>query len=42
MADQDAIQVLSDDLSARIGEMQREIAESILGMVQGKSNPESI
>ena len=42
MADQDAIQVLSDDLSARIGEMQREVAESVLGMVQGKSNPESI
>jgi len=42
MADQDAIQVLSDDLSARIGQMQRDIAESVLGMVQGKSNPESI
>tara|TARA_R100001463_G_scaffold42117_1_gene88496 strand:- start:1637 stop:2050 length:414 start_codon:yes stop_codon:yes gene_type:complete len=42
MADQDAIQVLSDDLSARIGQMQRDIAESILDMVQGKSNPESI
>ena len=42
MADQDAIQVLSDDLSARIGEMQRDVAESVLSMVQGKSNPESI
>ena len=42
MADQDAIQLLSDDLSARIGQMQRDIAESVLGMVQGKSNPESI
>ena len=42
MADQDAIQVLSDDLSARIGEMQRDVAESVLSIVQGKSNPESI
>ena len=42
MADQNAIQELSDDLSARIGQMQRDIAESILDMVQGKSNPESI
>lgn len=42
MADQDAIQILSDDLSARIGQMQRDIAESVLAMVKGKSNPESI
>ena len=42
MADQDAIQILSDDLSARIGQMQRDIAESVLTMVEGKSNPESI
>ena len=42
MADQDAIQVLSDDLSARIGLMQGDIAESVLDMVQGKSNPEAI
>ena len=36
MADQDAIQVLSDDLSARIGLMQRDVAESILGIVKDK------
>ena len=42
MADQDAIQILSDDLSARIGQMQRDIAESVLTMVKGKSNQESI
>ena len=42
MANQDAIQTLSDDLSARIGQMQRDIAESILGLVKGKRNPEAI
>ena len=42
MANQDAIQTLSDDLSARIGQMQRDIAESILGLVKGKKNPEAI
>ena len=42
MADQDAIQVLSDDLSARIGQMQTEIVESILDIVQGKNSTESI
>ena len=42
MANQDAIQTLSDDLSSRIGQMQRDIAESILGLVKGKKNPEAI
>tara|TARA_R110002096_G_scaffold275446_3_gene469201 strand:+ start:1908 stop:2321 length:414 start_codon:yes stop_codon:yes gene_type:complete len=42
MADQDAIQVLSDDLSARIGLMQTDVAESILSMVKGKKNAEAI
>ena len=42
MADQDAIQVLSDDLSARIGLMQSEVAESILSIVKDKKNPEAI
>tara|TARA_R110000824_G_scaffold96216_7_gene230670 strand:+ start:2514 stop:2927 length:414 start_codon:yes stop_codon:yes gene_type:complete len=42
MADQNAIQVLSDDLSARIGQMQTEIVESILDIVQGKNSTESI
>ena len=36
MADQDAIQILSDDLSLRINQMQTEVAESILAIVQNK------
>ena len=42
MADQEAIQQLSDDLSFRIGEMQSEVIGSVLGMVQGKKNFEAI
>ena len=42
MSDQNAIQVLSDDLSARIGQMQTEVVESILDIVQGKNSTESI
>ena len=42
MADQEAIQQLSDDLSFRIGEMQSEVIGSVLGMVQGKKNLEAI
>tara|TARA_R100001015_G_C4438425_1_gene32923 strand:+ start:44 stop:457 length:414 start_codon:yes stop_codon:yes gene_type:complete len=42
MADQDAIQKLSDDLSARVGNMQMEVAQSVLDAVKGKPNAEAI
>lgn len=42
MADQSFIQELSDDLSARIGDLQREVVESILSIVEGKKTAESI
>ena len=42
MADQNAIQELSDDLSARIGNMQMDVAQSVLNAVEGKSNAEAI
>ena len=42
MADQYAIQELSDDLSARIGNMQMDVAQSVLNAVEGKSNAEAI
>ena len=42
MADQDAIQILSDDLSLRINQMQTEVAESILAMVQNKQSKKAI
>ena len=42
MADQDAIGKLSDDLAFRIGIMQEEIAQSILDLVNEKTNAEAI
>ena len=42
MADQNAIQILSDDLSLRINQMQTEVAESILAMVQNKQSKKAI
>mgnify|MGYP003139223414 CR=1 FL=1 len=42
MADQEAIQKLSDDLSARVGNMQMEVAQSVLDAVKGKPNAEAI
>tara|TARA_R100001443_G_scaffold81301_1_gene88168 strand:- start:1627 stop:2040 length:414 start_codon:yes stop_codon:yes gene_type:complete len=42
MADQNAIQILSDDLSLRINQMQTEVAKSILAMVQNKQSKKAI
>lgn len=42
MADQSYIQELSDNLAARIGDLQAEVVESILTMVEGKKTAESI
>lgn len=42
MADQDFIQDLSEQLSMRIVDLQKEVIESVLTMVNGKTNTEAL
>ena len=42
MADQDFIRDLSEQLSMRIVDLQKEVIESVLTMVNGKTNTEAL